>query len=529
MAQRQEIEDLVNGRLRVPLPMYFGIGNSRLPGRVIEKLQTSGNLCENLFFLGRRSTLKTSEGIKIATLGGTLVEVTDANIPGLGQYDPSFTVKDARTLHGAHHVDILVTNQWPKGVWTGSERHLERESELPAEIDCIADLCSTLKPRYHFSSCPAYYSREPFFHPVTADGSEQARVTRFEALAPFGNKSKEKWFYAFKYDPNGPSTTALPPDATRTPFSSGRKRPAATDPTDGYKRYANGSAYTDERPKRSRKKDYNRLEHCFFCISSPTVQKHLITSMANESYLTTTRGPLPPPGWSSDLNIPCHLLIIPHTHVDDHAPREQRAHLSPPEYDEMQRYRRALCRMLQAKGNGKYGGLCWEISRSGIRHVHWQFVAVPSHLISGGLVQAGFKVAAEKAELPGFQSYDAHEMVTDQGDYFRIWIWKPAGAGSVPGLVEQDEAIGLNGSGKNDRDNMDDEHGTETSMVMPIPSSEKIDIQFGRKVTAGLLSMSNRANWRDVVQTVEEETADAKDFQEAFEPYDPALVEDQAG
>lgn len=236
--------------------------------------------------------------------------------------------------------------------------------------------------------------------------------------------------------------------------------------------------------------------------------------MADESYLTIPRGPLPPPSSDSGLGIPGHALIIPHTHVDDQIAVEQRAHLSPKEYDEMQRYRQALCRMVQAKANGTLGAVCWEVSRSHIRHVHWQFVPVPSDLVSKGLIQAGFKVAAEDGNLPSFKKYDPTKMIAEKGDYFRIWVWKPAVAAKAPGL-EQAEAEA--------EAKAEDEKGTEISMLMPIPSSERFDIQFGRKVMAQLLGLGSRADWHDVTQTLDEEAADAEAFKAAFELYDPAL------
>jgi Protein similar to CwfJ C-terminus 1/Protein similar to CwfJ C-terminus 2 len=506
--QAQEILDLLNGALLVPCPTYFGVGNHPIPVQVAEKVEASGEVCPNLFFLGRRGTLKTSEGIKIAALGGKLAELDSAQLTPLGNFDATFTVNDARALTGAHAADILITNLWPQGVRSGSKFYLPEDVEPPLDAQCISDLCAALKPRYHFSTSAAYYSREPFFHAATDDESEVTRTTRFESLASFSNDKKEKWFYAFKIGLSTASPVTLPPDVTSTPFTTSRKRRALPGQDLSYSRYGNANGDTWRQPKRPRRSDFSKLENCFFCIGSPTLQTHLITSMADESYLTIPRGPLPPPGLGTVLGIPGHALIIPHTHVDDKVAVEQRAHLSPKEYDEMQRYRRALCRMVQAKSNGKLGAVSWEICRSHIRHSHWQFLPVPSDLIGEGLVQAGFKVAAENGNLPSFNKYEPSKMVTEKGDYFRIWIWKPAGVAKVPGLEQGDD---------------EDENGMETSMVMPIPSTQRFDIQFGRKIMAQLLGLGNRSDWHDVTQTEAEEAADAEAFKAAFEPYDPAL------
>jgi hypothetical protein len=508
-AQTQETLDLLNGAIQVPLPTYFGLGNNSLPGIVVEKLEISGEVCTNLFFLGRRGTLKTSEGVRIATLGGKLVESSNVEVVKFGNFESKYSANDARTLHGVHSTDILLTNQWPRGVRSGSRHYLPVDVASPTDTQCISDLCAVLKPRYHFSGSSAYYSREPFYHPPSEADAEVTKVTRFESLAPFNNERKEKWFYAFKLDPLTPQPTMLPADVTATPFAASRKR-GLPGQSGVYSRFDTSKGDSWRRSKKPRQSDYSKLENCFFCIGSPTLQTHLITSMAEESYLTIPRGPLPAPGSNPELGTPGHVLIIPHTHVDDRVPVDQRAHLSPNEYVEMQRYRQALCRMLQAKMNGKLGAVCWEVSRSHIRHTHWQFLPVPSDMITQGLVQAGFKVAAENGGLPSFKRYDPTKLVEEKGDYFRIWIWRAAGAAKVPGL---DEA-------KNDKV---DDQGGESSMIMPLPASERFDIQFGRKVMAQLLGLGSRSDWHDVMQSEEEEKADAEAFKTAFEVYDPAL------
>lgn len=217
-SQPQEVLDLLSGALKFPLPTYFGIGNNQLPTVVAEKLEASGELCTNLFFLGRRGTLKTSEGIRIAALGGKFSELNSSDSAALGTFDKIFTIHDARTLHGAHNIDLLITNQWPQGVRSGSNHYLPEDVEPPADAQCIAELCAALKPRYHFSPSIAYYSREPFFHPATEVEPEVTKVTRFESLAPFNNERKEKWSYGFKIDTSVPLPLTLPSDATPTPL-----------------------------------------------------------------------------------------------------------------------------------------------------------------------------------------------------------------------------------------------------------------------------------------------------------------------
>lgn len=101
--------------------MYFALGTNPLPAKVVEKLESNnGELCPNLYFLGKRTTIKTSEGIRIVALGGTL----DPNLAvgtSKDNYTPFYSGGDASALKGANTADILITSEWPFGVETGSK------------------------------------------------------------------------------------------------------------------------------------------------------------------------------------------------------------------------------------------------------------------------------------------------------------------------------------------------------------------------------------------------------------------------
>jgi hypothetical protein len=47
-----------------------------------------------------------------------------------------------------------------------------------------------------------------------------------------------------------------------------------------------------------------RSADCWFCLSSPKVEKHLVVSIGDEVYLALAKGPL----------VPEHVLILPITH-----------------------------------------------------------------------------------------------------------------------------------------------------------------------------------------------------------------------
>jgi len=213
-----ELNLLLTGELMVPLPIYFTVGDSALPEAVQQKLDSADEVCPNLLYLGRKGVLTTSEGIRIVTLGGRLVQNDQAVTTALGKYDPLYLETEAKGLRGANFAHILITNQWPANITDGSQVAVA-ESIDQTGTQCIADLCSTLKPRYHFSSSlEASWEREPFVQVAEYGSMELPPVTRFRSLAGVSISNKE-WVSAFTLDP-----TKAPevPEATSSPLSRGK-------------------------------------------------------------------------------------------------------------------------------------------------------------------------------------------------------------------------------------------------------------------------------------------------------------------
>ena len=509
----QDIQQLLNGKITIPLPTYFALGSNLLPDRVVERLQAnSGELCPNLYLLGRRTTVKTSEGIKIVALGGAYEGDVIKEKTSLNEYSPASSYEDVKILKGANAADIVVTNEWPAAIRTGS-RVAVNEEDLPQGQQGIADLCSWLKPRYHFSTSGVFFEREPFFH-AQEEGAEGFQVTRFISLASYGNPSKQKWIYAFSLDPKAAPPVTIPTGVTASPLAFAtkkRKEPASN--ANSNSNYRNGDSH-HHRGKRARAPPPTPKE-CFFCLSNPNIASQLITSIGDNAYLTTAKGPLSTSSTFPALGFPSHMLIIPLEHsptisaIPD--PESRQATLT-----EMQRYRTALQTMLssrlsssasEGKEAQKLGAVTWEISRAGGIHIHWQFLPVPLDLIQRGLVEAAFKVEAENEHYPAFQTLKSSNSGNGNSsssaaateaegteDYFKATIW----AG---------------------------EEGQEKTMVLYLDSSFRFDLQFGRRVLAKLLGLESRLHWQDCAQTEAEETADAEAFKGAFKEFDFSLEE----
>lgn len=521
----EAVKSLLKGNIDVPLPTYFGIGQHALPDAVAERLESMNEeLCPNLYFLGKRSITKTSEGIRIVSLGGKL----DSNVTvgaSKDKYLPFHTEGDARAMYGANSADILITSNWPASVRTGSKVLLPEGFEAPVEEQSITELCAKLKPRYHFSTAPeAFYEREPFYHRPGEAGSEERTITRFLSLASSTNKTKAKWLYAFSIDPKAANPLTLPTDVTPSPFGISKKRSFEDPPTEptAFSRYSTNGHRDSYRPsKRRRNQPPPGPGECFFCLSNPNLSTHLITSIATDTYMTTAKGPLTLASTHPGLQISCHMLIIPLTHAPTVAAMNEEASQKAT-YTELQRYRSALNSMLKTKAAGKLGSVAWEISRNRGVHFHWQYVPVPVDTIDKGLVEAAFKVEAENNGYPSFQTRDIGAGI-GEGEYFRVWVWKP----NVKSVKRAD--IMEESDGEADEDATADgasSTGTEVQLILPLAPEMRFDIQFGRRVMGKLLGLEKRLDWRECVQTEEEEKEETERFKELFKQFDFSLNEE---
>lgn len=522
----QNITALIQGNITVALPTYFTLGNRPLPPQVVEKIEATDEVCPNLFFLGKRGTLKTTDGIRIVVLGGTMGEAEGRSKPesnASGKFQPTYSESDARALFGIHKTDILITNQWPKDVRLGSSCEVRGDKEtVPAELQCVADVCAALKPRYHFSrSDAAFFEREPFFHMPT-EGQDVYPLTRFISLPTFGLMKDS--IYAFNLDPTAPFPSSIPIGSTICPWSATQsRRKTLPSQNESYQRYAPSDRDRDPGHQRRHKERAPPPgpENCFFCLSNPNIATHLITSIGNDSYVTTAKGPLPPSNFYPSLDFPGHMLIIPFEHcptidlIFDPATRAST-------FAEMQRYRESLHQMLNERSGGKLGAVTWEVSRSNGIHTHWQFLPMPVEKIRSRLVEMAFKKEASNLEystfktVPNPEEMHNHHMI----DYFRVFIWTPT---PTPSAEAEAEAEADNWSAPEHKGVWKTQSGEENVIIMKILPENRFDLQFGRRVMSKVLYLDDRVNWKDCVQTDKEEATDAEAFKEAFKKHDFAM------
>ena len=494
----EEIDSLLKGDIVIPVPTYFTTGFHALPSTIIELLEKStGDICPNLFFLGSKNLTKTSEGLRIAALGGTFLDAKEYGVAkaGLSHYN---TV-DAHSLKGVNSSDILVTIDWPKGISQGSKVDISEHVESDGQ-QCITELCTALQPRYHFSvSRNTFFEREPFIQNNANITANEHMVTRFISLPTFDNGAKQKWVYAFniKVQPKGYSE--IPLGSTPSPF---QKKKRSRSPPENFRFSEDSSKH---RPFRKHgKRSAQGIKPCFFCLSNPDIDTYLVTSIGSESYLTIAKGPLVTANTYECLKFCAHILVIPMAHT----PRLSQisdVRLREDTVREMTSYRKALESMIEQLGQSRLGAVTWEISRATGVHAHWQFLPVPVDLIDRGLLEAAFMVEAENLNYATLRRETEINYHEEDGDSFRITIWRPAVRKSED---SNHDLKAPDGSSK------------EYSLVLALNDSFKFDLQFGRKVLAKLLSLESRLRWQDCSETTEKEIADAEAFKKNFQPFD---------
>ena len=138
---------------------------------------------------------------------------------------------------------------------------------------------------------------------------------------------------------------------------------------------------------------------------------------------------------------------------------------------------------------------------------------ITSDTIQRGLVEAAFKVEAENLSYPKFElpSSTVDHPSSEPGDFFRLWIWSAS---------EPSSDQGQEPDGETSKPTV-----TEKCLVLPLTPDFRFDLQFGRRVMAKLMGLERRINWKDAVQTQEDEEADATAFKEAFKEFDFSLAE----
>ncbi|CAA3005513.1 zinc finger CCCH domain-containing 64 [Olea europaea subsp. europaea] len=214
----------------------------------------------------------------------------------------------------------------------------------------------------------------------------------------------------------------------------------------------------------------NRSKECWFCLSSPSVESHLITTIGEHYYCALAKGPL----------VQDHMLIVP----VEHSPN---TFSLPSECEkELSRYQSSLKAYFKSQGKEV---VFFEWVSKKATHANLQAVPIPSSRASSA--EDIFNLAAKKLgfKFSTIKNSEGRKMLRMHFDrnFGLFYVEVPGG----------------------------------TILSHGIEENEKFPAQFGREVMAGLLNIADKADWRNSQLSKDEETKMAEGFKSRFKEYDP--------
>ncbi|KAF0028803.1 hypothetical protein F2P81_017908 [Scophthalmus maximus] len=300
---------------------------------------------------GRRGVFTGVSGLQIAYVSGREAPQEPAPAHCFTAKDLSALVSPLTASSKFRGVDILLTSQWPRGVW-----HYANNPEVNTKFcgsGSVANLADKLKPRYHFAALEgAHYERLPYRNHVVLQENAQ-HVSRFIALATVNNPAKKKYLYAFNIVPmktmDPSELVKQPQDVTENPY----RRPA--------------------------KDKTEVLKTGFGAAAEEEVEKHLVISIGTHCYLALAKGGL----------TPHHVLILPIGHY------QSVVELSSEVVEEMEKYKSALTSFYKSKGER-----CVVFERNyRSQHLQLQVVPVPLDRCTTDDIKEAFTVQAQEQQI----------------------------------------------------------------------------------------------------------------------------------
>ncbi|WOL03010.1 zinc finger CCCH domain-containing protein 59 isoform X3 [Canna indica] len=234
-----------------------------------------------------------------------------------------------------------------------------------------------------------------------------------------------------------------------------------------------GSSFSQN--ERSHSGQGRKEKTCWFCLSSPNVESHLVLSARESYYCALAKGPL----------VPNHVLLVP----IEHCPNTL---LMLPDTDaELEMYKSALSIYFKKQAK-EVVFFEWIFPQS--PHANLQVVPIP--LSKASNVKRIFNLAAEKLGFkfkvvnPENETGHGRELLRSQynSNSSMFYVELPGG----------------------------------TTLLHVVDDKEKFPVQFGREVMAGLLNMPDRADWRNCKVSKEDELQMVEEFKKGFGEFDPA-------
>lgn len=443
----------------IDAPTYFSEGRNGLLDTVVSEEGTSlVNLKDNLKCLrSGLNLISTSSGFTVATLSGHSHD----------EAEKEQIINELTNLK--KKIDILLSFEWPYAIAKQEELSLVGDKF----IDQVVKIC---QPKYHFAvgNDNGKYFENNIFKWDNGD------FTRFISLGQEGGG--EKWFYAF----------GLSSEPTTTPESNLGNNPFIEIKKD---------EISQKRPlEKAEEKVIKRPkvvspENCFFCLSNPKVETHMIVSIGSHSYLTIAKGPLTRA--SKDLPFSGHAIIIPIEHIPTIRKLTSDIRESPIQ-KEIEQFKNSLVKAF-CTNKPFYKIVFFEINRLSNIHQHVQMVPVPENL-----VERFESDLEEKAKINNENFKHNHTLnfrkFTDENDPILVDI-----------LNKSDYIMFT--AYKNEIE--------KTIYISELDDpSKSLDLQFPRRVLSYTLKCPKRTYWEKCQQPKHREARECEEFKAFYKESD---------
>lgn len=495
-----ENNKMLSGHYIVNIPIYI-LGPLNPERTKYYTVPAGENLGNNVIYLGRKGVFTTASGLKIVYLSGKEGEYADdCHFSTDSINDLIAQVTSVPDFRG---VDILLTSQWPSGVdkLTSHTPDVANDEQLRVS-SLVSRLAAALKPRYHFAAmADCHYERPPYRnYKILQESSSLYPSTRFVGLAKCGNPSRCKWLYAFHVTPmchmksmqsDHPTCTEFPYGETLRELElreSERRAVKAEKRASEAQFFYDMNAANDDDNQQSKKRGKRgkttfgegeqQSQPCWFCLSSPEVEKHLVVSVGEHVYLALAKGPLTPD----------HILIMPINHVQSLAACQSDTALR----EEIEKYKAAL-----EKYFAKMNKSVVYFERN-FRTQHLQLQCCPIPMEKADAVSGAFESKFSKYSIDATIIRDPNALIGDL-----VAPATPYFYAECPCSSEEDQESKVRFySSRLDR---------------------KFPLNFGREVVAApeLLALPDSSiDWRNCALGKGEEIEAAAQFRDQFKPFD---------
>lgn len=382
-------------------------------------------------------------------------------------------------------VDVLFSHHWAYAVAATQQLALVGNKD----VDRVVREC---RPRYHFA---AGLATGRFYEHGVFEWSA-GRTCRFVSLGR--QNSGQRWFYAFSIAKNDTGVAGVPNPFRKRQIdgadeAKGQSGEQAEKPGDEARETPLAPLKSTQTPQNPPKRLRVSPQSCFFCLSNPRFETHMVVSVGKHSYVATAKGPLPRADKS--LRMAGHAILIPIAHEPTLLADSEAA-------QEILRFQQLLA---AAFLEHDMATVFYDISRPDNVHYHMQMVPVPV-----SVVQTHFAAVLEERvrdndrfernEQLRFEKYAAGDekltQVLASANYVRFTLYTG---------------------------------GEPVHYVSKLTGEKSVDLQFPRRVLAFLLHTPRRVHWEKCRQTVSQETYECDRFKSFYEKHDITMEEKPEG